>query len=106
MSWVSRRCITRTYMGIRPGLGPLAAEQTSQILRDLRSPPGYLLYVGTIEPRKNILALLQAYCALPEEICALAGPYCWSAAGAGVRRPWPTFCTARPGTVESSIAAT
>ena len=75
--------ITRTYMGIRPGLGPLAAEQTSQILRDLRLPPRYLLYVGTIEPRKNILALLQAYCALPEKLRSrwpllLVGSWGWN----------------------------
>jgi glycosyltransferase involved in cell wall biosynthesis len=29
---------------------------------------GYLLYIGTIEPRKNIVNLIEAYCALPEDI--------------------------------------
>jgi glycosyltransferase involved in cell wall biosynthesis len=57
--------VTRTYMGIRPGLGPLPAAETARILRDLDLPPRYLLYLGTIEPRKNILLLLRAYCALP-----------------------------------------
>ena len=28
-------------------------------------PPRYLLYVGTIEPRKNLTTLLRAYCDLP-----------------------------------------
>ena len=60
--------ITRTYMGIRPGLGPLPAAQTAQVLRELGLPPRYLLYLGTIEPRKNILLLLRAYCALPEHL--------------------------------------
>jgi glycosyltransferase involved in cell wall biosynthesis len=64
--------ITRTYMGIRPGLGPLSAAQTAQALRDLDLPPRYLLYLGTIEPRKNILLLLRAYCALPGRLRS-----CW-----------------------------
>ena len=32
---------------------------------ELGLPPRYLLFVGTIEPRKNVLTLLQAYCSLP-----------------------------------------
>jgi alpha-1,3-rhamnosyl/mannosyltransferase len=44
--------------------------------------PGYLLHVGTIEPRKNILTLLRAYCALPEALrdrvpLVLAGGWGW-----------------------------
>jgi alpha-1,3-rhamnosyl/mannosyltransferase len=30
--------------------------------------PGYLLHVGTIEPRKNLLMLLRAYSALPDSL--------------------------------------
>jgi alpha-1,3-rhamnosyl/mannosyltransferase len=60
--------ITRTYMGIRPGLGPLPTAETERVLRDLDLPPRYLLYLGTIEPRKNILLLLRAYCSLPENL--------------------------------------
>ena len=60
--------ITRTYMGIRPGLGPLPPEQVAVELRQLGLPPQYLLYLGTIEPRKNLLRLLRAYCALPASI--------------------------------------
>src|SRR5260370_38574536 len=33
--------ITRTYMGIRPGLGPLPAAQTARELRGLCRPPPY-----------------------------------------------------------------
>jgi glycosyltransferase involved in cell wall biosynthesis len=60
--------ITRTYMGIRPGLGPLSTDRTARLLRDLDLPPRYLLYLGTIEPRKNILVLLKAYCTLPGKL--------------------------------------
>jgi glycosyltransferase involved in cell wall biosynthesis len=75
--------ITRTYMGIRPGLGPLPEEETARVLRELELPPRYLLYLGTIEPRKNILLLLRAYCALPEGIrirwpLLLVGSWGWN----------------------------
>jgi glycosyltransferase involved in cell wall biosynthesis len=75
--------ITRTYMGIRPGLGPLPEEETARVLRELKLPPRYLLYLGTIEPRKNILLLLRAYCALPEKLrcrwpLLLVGSWGWN----------------------------
>jgi alpha-1,3-rhamnosyl/mannosyltransferase len=75
--------ITRTYMGIRPGLGPLSADRTARLLRELELPPRYLLYLGTIEPRKNILVLLRAYCALPERLRSrwpllLVGSWGWN----------------------------
>jgi len=65
--------ITRTYMGIRPGLGPLPDAEVAATLHRLGLPPRYLLCLGTIEPRKNVLLLLRAYCALP----------------AALRRAWP-----------------
>jgi alpha-1,3-rhamnosyl/mannosyltransferase len=76
--------VTRTYMGIRPGLGPLPREKVSQVLRQLGLPPRYLLYLGTLEPRKNILLLLQAYCALPPWLrnrwpLLLVGNWGWNA---------------------------
>jgi glycosyltransferase involved in cell wall biosynthesis len=76
--------ITRTYMGIRPGLGPLPGEEVARVLRPLDLPPGYLLYVGTIEPRKNLLMLLRAYCSLPGTLRSrwpllLVGHWGWNA---------------------------
>lgn len=75
--------ITRTYMGIRPGLGPLPPAETARVLRELALPPRYLLYLGTIEPRKNILVLLRAYCSLPERVRSrwpllLVGSWGWN----------------------------
>lgn len=77
--------VTRTYMGIRPGLGPLPAAEVADTLRRLRLPPRYLLYLGTIEPRKNLLVLLRAYCSLPERLRAdwplvLVGGWGWNTA--------------------------
>ncbi len=57
--------VTCTYMGIRPGMGPLPAEEVAPRLARLGLPPRYLLSLGTIEPRKNLLVLLRAYCGLP-----------------------------------------
>src|SRR5206468_11849000 len=77
--------VTRTYMGIRPGLLPLPADEVQQALRQLGLPPRYLLYLGTIEPRKNLLTLLHAYCALPAAIrlrypLLLVGSWGWNTA--------------------------
>jgi alpha-1,3-rhamnosyl/mannosyltransferase len=77
--------VTRTYMGIRPGLTPLPEAQVRQSLRRLGLPPRYLLYVGTIEPRKNLLTLLRAYSDLPEQLrrdypLVLVGGWGWNAA--------------------------
>jgi alpha-1,3-rhamnosyl/mannosyltransferase len=57
--------VTRVYNGVRAGLGPLPTEEVAATLGRLDLPPRYLLYLGTIEPRKNVLRLMRAYCALP-----------------------------------------
>ncbi len=70
---LSAQQVTRTYNGIRPAFVPLPSPIVAEGLRRLDLPPRYLLFVGTIEPRKNLLTLLHAYCSLPE----------------GVRNDWP-----------------
>lgn len=80
---ISPERITRTYMGIRPGLGPLPPEQVAETLRQLGLPPRYLLYLGTIEPRKNVLRLLRAYTSLPAPLrqrwpLVLVGGWGWN----------------------------
>jgi alpha-1,3-rhamnosyl/mannosyltransferase len=81
---LSRRQVTRTYMGVRPGLGPLPPATVLRELHRRGLPPRYLLYVGTIEPRKNVLMLLRAYCTLPGALrdrypLLLAGAWGWNA---------------------------
>jgi alpha-1,3-rhamnosyl/mannosyltransferase len=75
--------VTRIYNGIRPALSPLPDEQVAPVLRELGLPPCYLLCLGTIEPRKNLLMLLHAYCSLPAELrerwpLVLAGGWGWN----------------------------
>jgi alpha-1,3-rhamnosyl/mannosyltransferase len=76
--------VTRTYMGVRPGLGPLPAGAVREALARLGLPGSYLLHLGTVEPRKNVLTLLRAYCALPAALrsrhpLVLAGGWGWKA---------------------------
>jgi alpha-1,3-rhamnosyl/mannosyltransferase len=77
--------VTRTYMGIRPGLGVLPRALVALTLARLGLPARYLLYLGTIEPRKNLLTLLRAYCALPAKLrerwpLLLVGRWGWNTA--------------------------
>lgn len=60
--------VTRTYMGIRDGLSRVPQETVRARLHALGLPPRYLLHLGTLEPRKNVLTILQAFCALPEDV--------------------------------------
>jgi glycosyltransferase involved in cell wall biosynthesis len=76
--------VTCTYNGVRRGLRPLPAEEVGAGLRRLGFPDRYLLYLGTIEPRKNVLRLLSAYCSLPETLrgtwpLLLVGTWGWKA---------------------------
>ncbi len=76
--------VTRTYNGVRPCFVPMSQTEVTVVLRRLGLPLRYLLYVGTIEPRKNIMTLLRAYCALPERIRSdwpllLVGGWGWNA---------------------------
>jgi alpha-1,3-rhamnosyl/mannosyltransferase len=75
--------VTRTYNGVRRTMRPLPPEDVRPVLRRLRLPPQYLLHVGTIEPRKNLLMLLRAYAGLPAKLrkacpLVLVGGWGWN----------------------------
>jgi glycosyltransferase involved in cell wall biosynthesis len=77
--------VTRTYNGVRPGLGPMPESAVRMTLQRLGLPPAYFLYLGTIEPRKNLLMLLRAYVQLPPEVrerfpLVMAGGWGWNSA--------------------------
>ncbi len=77
--------VTCIYNGIRPGLRPLDMAAVRSVLQRLGLPASYLLHVGTLEPRKNLLLLLQAYGDLPAALrdrcpLLLVGGWGWNAA--------------------------
>jgi glycosyltransferase involved in cell wall biosynthesis len=57
--------VTAVHLGVRPIFEPMSIDESLPALQRLGLKPGYLLHVGTIEPRKNLLLLMQAYCDLP-----------------------------------------
>ena len=58
--------ITTVHLAADPAFRPLPEEETRRILAGYGLRPGYLLFVGTLEPRKNVPGLLQAYHSLLE----------------------------------------
>ncbi|MGD9713902.1 MAG: glycosyltransferase family 4 protein [Thermomicrobiales bacterium] len=67
LGWPAEK-VSVTYMGVRQGLQRVDGERLSQTLKTLGLKAGYLLHVGTLEPRKNVLMLLKAYCDLPASV--------------------------------------
>lgn len=53
--------ITVHMLGVDESFKPLPLDQAAAQTAALELPQQYLLFVGTFEPRKNILGLLQAY---------------------------------------------
>jgi alpha-1,3-rhamnosyl/mannosyltransferase len=75
--------VTCTYNGVRPGLRPLPPQIVKRRQARLGLPPGYLLCLGNLEPRKNVLMLLQVYCSLPAALrqrwpLVLVGGWGWN----------------------------
>lgn len=53
--------ITVHMLGVDEKFQPLPKEQTQPILDKLSLPSTYILVVGTLEPRKNLVGLVKAY---------------------------------------------
>lgn len=76
------RRVTAVLNGISDSYQPQPAEVVTALRARLGLPDRYVLAVGTIEPRKNLLTLLRAFCDLPaalREACplVLAGGWGW-----------------------------
>lgn len=70
--------------GVREHIRPLSPDELAVGLARLGLAPGYLLYLGTLEPRKNLVTLMRAYCDLPAPLrerhpLVLAGGWGWRA---------------------------
>ncbi len=63
--------VTTVHCGIGPNFRPQSLAEVSAVRTRLGLPSRYLLYVGTVEPRKNLTTLLRAYCDLPAELRAI-----------------------------------
>lgn len=76
--------VTAMLCGVGPQFRPQSPEAIAALRTKYELPPRYTLYVGTIEPRKNIATLLRAFCDLPpkaQTACplVLAGGWGWKA---------------------------
>jgi alpha-1,3-rhamnosyl/mannosyltransferase len=79
--------ISTTYLAADPRFKPAASEVLAPVLAGFGlTPGGYVLSVGTLEPRKNLTALFAAYAGLPAELrqrypLAVAGMKGWGTEG-------------------------
>jgi glycosyltransferase involved in cell wall biosynthesis len=53
--------VTVVHLAADPTYHPLVGKEAQKIAAKYGLKPGYLLFVGTLEPRKNLPGLLQAY---------------------------------------------
>ena len=61
--------ITRTYLGVRNEFRPLLHTNDPRFFREKNIEYGqYLLAIGTLEPRKNLISALKAYSLLPDKL--------------------------------------
>jgi len=80
---VDRRRIDVIYHGVDPALRPLPPEEIDAFRREEELPERFVLYVGTLEPRKNLIRLVEAFATLrpatlrPAPILILAGARGW-----------------------------
>ncbi len=72
-----------TYQAARPGFTPRSPEVVATTRAHFGLPERFLLFVGTLEPRKNLVGLLEAYACLPAFVraktpLAIAGGWGWN----------------------------
>jgi glycosyltransferase involved in cell wall biosynthesis len=81
---IDEKRITVVHCGVAAHwLDPLPPEETERVLARHGLRPGYFLFVGTLQPRKNIERILEAYLRLPADVrkerqLVIAGRAGWS----------------------------
>jgi glycosyltransferase involved in cell wall biosynthesis len=75
--------ITVAYPGVDEALGPGDPERVEEFRRAKDLPEKFVLYLGTLEPRKNLAMLVRAFAQLkrecPDAVLVLAGGLGWLA---------------------------
>jgi alpha-1,3-rhamnosyl/mannosyltransferase len=79
---VARDRVTAVPLGVGNEYGATTTDDIAALRRRRKLPERYLLFVGTIEPRKNLAMLIRSYCDLPgalRDTCplVLAGSWGW-----------------------------
>jgi alpha-1,3-rhamnosyl/mannosyltransferase len=74
--------VTAVHLGVGQEYLAASHRKAAQVRQELGLPERYLLFVGTIEPRKNVITLLRAFCDLPAVLrcgcpLVLAGGWGW-----------------------------
>jgi glycosyltransferase involved in cell wall biosynthesis len=54
------------YNGVDPAFRPLPSDKIAPFRTEANLPERFMLFVGTLEPRKNVIGLLEAYARLPK----------------------------------------
>ncbi len=80
---VAAEAVRITPLGINPRFCPAPPAEVAANVKRLGLPPHYVLYLGTIEPRKNVDALVESYAQLVsagtlDEHLVLAGAPGWN----------------------------
>jgi len=66
---ISPDCVTAIHLGVRERFCPLPAKVVRAWLgSSLGLEPGYILYLGNVDSRKNVDTLVRAYSGLPLEV--------------------------------------
>ncbi|HEY8759517.1 MAG TPA: glycosyltransferase family 1 protein [Candidatus Dormibacteraeota bacterium] len=73
-----REEISVVHLGVSPDFHPLPKEELEGVRRRLELPDRFILFVGSIEPRKNLPTLLDAWSAVPDRPdLVIAGDWGW-----------------------------
>lgn len=87
------------YPGVGGEFRPLSAEVLVSVRQRLGLPAQFLLFVSTIEPRKNLVRLLEAFARVDPGVLAAAGP------SDGVRGPLALVIAGRRGWLYDEVFA-